>query len=271
METHLKLRRLQIELEQYSRRLESAQERLKCDLELARQVQQSFLPRRVPEVAGYQFSAHYAPAYEVGGDYYDFILLPGKKVAVLVGDVSGKGVAAALLMAKLSADARVCILSESDPATAFTRLNALMNNTGIPCWFVTLVAAILDPVGHTVTFVNAGHASPLLYRRTSRTVCEASTPEMGGVPLCVMEDFAYPSCQIRLEPGDSVLLFTDGVTDAMNIDDLRLETERVYAVLAGGDYSTHALVDRVVDLVRQFTLGRQPNDDIALVGFGRPV
>src|SRR6202171_3826479 len=112
VETHLRLRRLQIELEEYGRDLELARERLKQHLELARGVQRGFLPLRLPEVSGYEFFAHYEPAYEVGGDYYDFILLPRQRVAVLVGDVAGKGVAAALLMAKLIADARFCMLAE---------------------------------------------------------------------------------------------------------------------------------------------------------------
>ena len=170
VETHLKLHRLQIELEEYSRHLELARERLKLDLELARGVQRSFLPLRLPEVPGYEFFAHYESAYEVGGDYYDFIPLPRQRVAVLLGDVAGKGVAAALLMAKLSADARFCMLTEPDPAAAFTRLNSLMNQSGIADRFVTLVAAILDPASHTVTLVNAGHPPPLIYHRATRTV-----------------------------------------------------------------------------------------------------
>ncbi len=173
VETHLKLRRLQIELEEYSRHLELARERLKLDLELAREVQRGFLPLRLPEVPGYEFFAHYESAYEIGGDYYDFILLPRQRVAVLLGDVAGKGVVAALLMAKLSADAQFCMLTEPDPAAAVTKLNSLMNQSGIADRFVTLVAAILDPGSHTVTLVNAGHPSPLIYHRATRTVEEA--------------------------------------------------------------------------------------------------
>src|ERR1700680_3188225 len=151
VETHLKLRRLQIELEEYSRHLELARERLKFDLELARGVQRGFLPLRLPEVPGYEFFAHYESAYEVGGDYYDFILLPRQRVAVLLGDVAGKGVVAAMLMAKLSADARFCMLTEPDSAAAITKLNSLINQSGIADRFVTLVAVVLDPGSHTVT------------------------------------------------------------------------------------------------------------------------
>ena len=219
--------------------------------------------------AGYEFFAHYESAYEVGGDYYDFIRLPRKRVAVLVGDVAGKGVAAALLMAKLCADARFCMLTEAVSAAAFTRLNSLMNQTGIADRFVTLVAAILDPANHTVTFVNAGHPTPLINHRATRTVEEAISNEVAGLPLGVLDGFEYASCQVGLEPGDSILAFTDGVTEAMNVQDLQLKTKGVYAAMQGEAYSPRALGEQVVKVVKQFAAGRSQHDDIALVGFGR--
>src|SRR5687768_16250084 len=269
VETHLKLRRMQIELEEYSRHLELARERLKLDLELARGVQRGFLPHQVPDVPGYEFFAYYESAYEVGGDYYDFIQLPGQRVAILLGDVAGKGVVAALLMAKLSANAKFCMLTEPDPATAVTRLNALMIHSGIADRFVTLVAAVLDPGSHTVTLVNAGHPPPLIYHRATRTVGEAISNEAGGLPLGVLDGFEYGSCQISLEPGDSILAFTDGVTEATDAQDLQLQTKGLYAAVQGEAYSTRALGEQVVKVVKQFAAGRSQFDDIALVGFGR--
>jgi len=269
VETHLKLRRLQIELEEHSRYLELARERLDRDLALARGVQRGFLPQSLPEVPGYQFFAHYEPAYEIGGDYYDFIALPRQRMAVLVGDLSGKGVAAALLMAKLSADARFCMLAEPDSAAAITRLNSLMNQVGITGRFVTLAAAILDPSSHTVTLVNAGHPSPLIYRRATRSVEEAISNELAGFPLGVADGFKYSSCEISLDPGDCILAFTDGVTEAMNMQDIQLQTKGVYAAIQGEDYAPRTLVEQVVRVVKQFTAGRSQSDDIALVSFGR--
>jgi serine phosphatase RsbU (regulator of sigma subunit) len=269
VETHLKLRRLQIDLEEYSRHLELARERLKFDLELARGVQRGFLPQRLPEVPGYEFFSHYEPAHEVGGDYYDFIPLPGQRVAVLLGDVAGKGVAAALLMAKLSADARFCMLTEPDPATAFANLNGMMNKSGMAGRFVTLLAAILDPTSHNVTLVNAGHPPPLIYHRGTRSVEEAIDIRMAGLPLGVVDDFQYSSSQISLEPGDSILAFTDGVTEAMNVENVQMETKGVYAAVQGGIYTPRQLAEQLVNAVKQFAAGRSQNDDIALVGFGR--
>src|SRR5262249_6562635 len=144
-----------------------ARERYQRELELARQVQLGFLPEKAPEVPGYAFYRFYEPAYEVGGDYYDFIPLPHGRLAMMLGDVAGKGVAAALLMAKVSADARFCSLTEAGPAAAVARLNALMCATGPADRFVTLIAAVLNQQDHTVTLVNAGHPAPLLYRRAT--------------------------------------------------------------------------------------------------------
>ncbi len=269
VETHLKLRRLQIELEEYSRHLEVARERLKLDLELAREVQRSFLPLRLIEIPGYEFFAHYESAYEIGGDYYDFILLPRQRVAILLGDVAGKGVVAALLMAQLSANAKFCILTEPDLATAITRLNSLMIHSGIGDRFVTLAAAVLDPASNTVTLVNAGHPSPLIYHQATRTAAEAIGKEATGLPLGVLDGFEYASCQISLEPGDSILAFTDGVTEATDVQDLQLQTKGLFAAVQGEAYSTRELGEQVVKVVKAFAKGRSQFDDIALVSFGR--
>jgi serine phosphatase RsbU (regulator of sigma subunit) len=269
VETHLKLRRLQIELEEHSRHLELARERIKLDLEMAHGVQRSFLPLRLPEIPGYEFFADYEPAYEVGGDYYDFIPLPGQRIAILVGDVAGKGVAAALLMAKLSADARFCMLTEPDPTHAFAKLNTLMHQSGIAGRFVTLVAAILDPATHVVTLINAGHPSPLFYHRATLTASAAISTDAAGLPFGVAEHTEYPAHKISLAPGDSILAFTDGVTDAMNLKDVRLEAKGVYAAVQGGTYSPRMLAEHVIKVVKEFATGRSQNDDIALVGFGR--
>ena len=161
---------------------------------------------------------------------------PRQRVAVLLGDVAGKGVTAALLMAKLSADARFCMLTEPDPAAAFTKLNSLMNQFGLADRFVTLVAAVLDPANHTVTLVNAGHPPPLIYRRATRTVEEAISNEVAGFPLGVFDGFEYDSCQVTLEPGDSILAFTDGVTEAMDVHNKHLQTRAYIAAVQGETY-----------------------------------
>jgi phosphoserine phosphatase RsbU/P len=246
-----------------------ATERFKRDLELAREVQRGFLPRRVPEVAGYEFFPYYDSAQEVGGDYYDFIQVSSNRLATLVGDVAGKGVPAALLMAKVSADARFCMLTETDPAAGVTKLNALLQQAGLSDRFVTLVAAMLDTNDHTVTLVNAGHPSPLVYRAVTGAFEEATPKEVVGLPLGVVDGFEYASCRIKLEPGDCLLIYTDGVTDAMDVQNLQFQVKGIYNAVRGESFTARTLGERIVKAVKQHAAGRDQHDDITLACLGR--
>jgi serine phosphatase RsbU (regulator of sigma subunit)/pSer/pThr/pTyr-binding forkhead associated (FHA) protein len=252
------------------------QERHQRDLELAREVQKSFLPQKPPAVAGYQFFSHYESAQEIGGDYYDFIPLPGgQQLGIMLGDVAGKGVAAALLMAKLSAEARYCMLSEGNVAVSISKLNDLLMRAGLLDKFVTLAAVVLDPAKHTVTIVNAGHQTPLLYRPAAGTLQDAVDGELSGLPLGVMEGYQYQAAQAPLRPGDCILAFTDGITDAQNAQGERFEMKGVREALAAGKPHTGAPLtpavvgERLVKAVKQHAAGRSQYDDIALVCFGR--
>src|SRR5262249_38754360 len=161
-----------------------ARERQKRDLELAHQVQLSFLPRKLPEVAGYEFFAHYEPALEVGGDYYGFVPLVHGGLAIAVGDVAGKGIPAALLMAKLSSDTRSCLRTEDSAAQAVRTLNNLLSPHPSPLdRFVTLAACVLDPKTHTVTLVSAGHPPPMLYHKGDGTLTDSMPRSVPGLPL----------------------------------------------------------------------------------------
>ena len=244
-------------------------ERFKRDLELAREVQRGFLPRRVPEVPGYEFFPYYDSAQEVGGDYYDFIQVTSQRLATLVGDVAGKGVPAALLMAKVSADARFCMLTETEPAAGVTKLNALLQQAGLSDRFVTLVAAMLDTNDHTVTLVNAGHPSPLVYRAATCAFEEATPKDVVGLPLGVVDGFEYASCQIKLEAGDCLLIYTDGVTDAMDVQNLQFQVKGIHNAVRGESFTPRTLGERIVKAVKQHAAGRDQHDDITLACLGR--
>jgi len=246
-------------------------ERLKRDLELAQQVQLSFLPKNLPEVPGYEFFAHYQAAQVVGGDYYGFIPLPGGQLAVAVGDVAGKGVPASLLMAKLSSDTRFSLLTEPDLGQAVAKLNDLLYEfTSQADRFVTLAVAVLDPVQHTVTMVSAGQASPLLYRPGGAPLEEVISKRVAGVPLGIMEGYPFDSCQITLKPGESLLIFTDGVTDALDVNGKQFNLSGIQSALQNaGHASPKQLVDRLTRAVQVHASGREPFDDVTLVGLGR--
>ena len=239
------------------------------DLELAHQVQQMLLPQCLPELPGYAFHAYYESAQEVGGDYYDFIPLPQQRLAVLLGDVTGKGVAAALVMAKFSVEARVCLQTEPEPAVAVSKLNTIMNRAGLTDRFVTLVAVVLDPATHTATLVNAGHPLPLLTCRATGTVAEAMPTDVVGTPLGVVDDCRYASWQVPLHPGDGLVLFSDGVTDAMDAGEQRFKTERVRAVAGSDPFAARETGERLIRTVKQHAAGCTQNDDMTLVCFGR--
>jgi sigma-B regulation protein RsbU (phosphoserine phosphatase) len=248
-----------------------ARERLKRDLELAHRVQLSFLPAKLPEVAGYEFYAHYEPANEVGGDYYGFVPLPQGRLAITVGDVAGKGVAAALLMAKLSSDTRFCLLTENDYGRALAKLNVLLYEFASPLdRFVTFAAAILDPARHTVTLASAGHQSPLLHRREAGTLVEAVPSQVAGVPLGIDLEVTFDTCQVTLQPGDTLVLFTDGVTDALDVRGNQFTVQGVNRAIAeAGAASPKGVGEHIVKAVQQHAAGRSPFDDLTLVCLGR--
>lgn len=242
---------------------------LERDLKLAQQVQLSFLPKKPPQLTGYEFFAHYESALEVGGDYYDFIPLPAGRLAVMLGDVAGKGVPAALLMAKVSSDARFCMLTEPDPAQAVYKLNEQMQEAGMLDRFVTLAAGLLDSSAHRVTFVNAGHLPPLIYRRATSRVEEAAPRDLAGFPLGVADGIPYEAATVALQPGDVVAVFTDGVTEAKNKKDAEFQMEGACAAMLAGPPTAQAMGERLVAAVKQHAAGCKQHDDITVVCFGR--
>ena len=246
------------------------------EVELARKVQLGFLPQTLPEVDGYEFFANYAPAQTVGGDYYDFIPLRGGRLAVVVGDVAGKGVSAALLVAKLSSEVRFSLLTAPDPARAVCLLNEQMSNGSLGDRFVTLAVAVLDPAEHTLTIVNTGHMSPKLYRAGTDELLDAISLDDTGVPIGTDPGWAFQAVTVHLEIGDVVTLFTDGVTDALNPAGRPFGADAVDACLAPDDSALASdsqrprrLGERLVGSVRRHANGRLPFDDIAIVVFGR--
>ncbi len=180
----------------------------------ARQVQKTLLPTAPPKTEGYQFFDFYEAANEVGGDFYDYIVLRDGRVAVVVADVSGKGVAAALVMAKLSAEVRYCLASEPTASKAVDLMNENFCIAGWEGRFATFVLALLDPKTNRVTLVNAGHMPPFI-RRADASVSELAS-EIAGLPFGVTEGITYESAEITLEPGEMVTIFTDGISEALN-------------------------------------------------------
>ena len=240
---------------------------LKRELSVAHEVLRGFLPSASPRLDGYEFFEFYEPASQLGGDYYDYIPLSGGRLAVAVADVSGKGIPASLLMARLSADARYCLASESTPAEAVGRLNRTFCEAGWEDRFVTLVLAVLDVRRHEIALVNAGHLPPLLRRGPGKAISVAETEPQ--LPLGVEKETVYAQHTLSLDPGNMLVLYTDGITEAMNDEDLLYGVERLRTQLACQATRIDRIGRRILDDVRQFVGLRAQSDDMCLVCLGR--
>lgn len=243
------------------------EEVLRRELSLAHKVQQGFLPSSPPEVAGYQFFDLYDPAHEVGGDYFDYITLPANRLAVAVGDVSGKGIAAALLMAKLSAEVRYCLASETSPIEALTKLNRAFCVSRWEDRFITLLLAVLDPVAHRVTFVNAGHC-PGFLRRADGSVLPVGE-KIAGPPLGIDLSTRYTAETVAVQEGDLLLLYTDGLPDAMNSREEFFGQDRILEVLAKAPACAEQAGKMLMAEVQKFTGHHEQMDDICMVLMNR--
>lgn len=248
--------------------LESAlkQREVERDMKLAQDVQQGFLPDRKPDLPGYDFFDYYKAAEAIGGDYFDYITLPDGRLAVVVADVVGHGVAAALLMAKLSAETRYSLYSETTAAAAMTRLNQRISALNIQR-FVTMVLVILDPKEHTLTVSNAGHMAPLV-RKKNGAISEPGET-ISGLPLGITDAVDYDQAEFSLDLGETVTLYTDGINEAIAADGSFFTIDRMRQHLTRAAEKPVAIGQRMVDDVWQH-LGKAPqNDDMCLVCFGR--
>lgn len=233
------------------------------DLEVATQIQLSFLPSQTPRVPCYEFSDHYESAHHVGGDYFDYVALSDSRVAVALGDVAGKGIPAALLMARLSSLARFHLLTKPTAAEAVTGLNSEIASTGLGHRFITFLVAIIDSKSNQITIANAGHFPPLL-RDTHGEIRELAK-DVAGMPLGILRDQVFQEKTIPFHTGDILTLYTDGVTEAMNPQNEMYGRTRLSQFLSQSTNSIDELIDGIVADVDQFCEGRAQRDDMCLV------
>ena len=186
-------------------------ERVEQELQVARSIQQASLPKEVPELEGWQVSPYYQPAREVGGDFYDFLELPSGQLGLIVGDATGKGVPAALVMASARSMLRAVAqaLGSSSPGDVLGRVNDALFTDIPPNMFVTCFYAILDPKSGSLTYANAGHDLPYLHRSGTAEELRAR-----GMPLGLMPGMGYEEKEITLQAGESALFYSDGLVEA---------------------------------------------------------
>ncbi len=236
--------------------------RLEAQLEVARHVQLSLLPPRDPRLEGFDISAYNFSTEEVSGDYYDFVSIYEDHLGLVIADVSGKGVPAALLMSFLRASLRAAIHIGYASNISMAKVNYLLWESIETHQFVTAFYGVLDATNKTLAYANAGH-NPLLLMDSDGT---ARFIERGGLPLGMFKDARYYEYYLPLESGQTVVLYTDGVTEANSPDQVEYGRERLeQAVRAGREQGARGLIDFVYADMLEWTDGRGSDDDVTFV------
>jgi serine phosphatase RsbU (regulator of sigma subunit) len=237
-------------------------ERLETEIQLARQIQQTFIPESLPQFPDWQLAARWKTARQVGGDFYDVFHLPNSRLGLFIADVADKGVPAALFMALTRTLVRAAVIETQSPAEALKRVNDLLVPDTRQGMFVTAVYAVLDMDKKELTYVNAGHNPPLWIKydggmeRLTRT----------GVALGAAEDLKFEERTIPLQPNDSILLYTDGLTESFNADgEFFGEGRLMDAVASNPCASASDLLDVVEKSLLNFVQDMPPADDLTML------
>lgn len=248
--------------------------RIEEELAVGRQIQLSMLPPGVPVIPGWDMSAFYEPARQVGGDFYDFFELPGQtgRLGLVVADVSGKGVPAALFMALTRTIIRNNALRGRPPADALTWANRFIQEDSQTDMFLTAIYAVLDTNAGRLTFANAGHNRPLWWHASTGHFEELYAL---GIVLGVLDDVRLEEREIEIAPGDVLVFYTDGVTESMNNSYEEFGVSRLKAAIATAltgqaNPDARCVVDAILDAVRSFTGGAPQFDDFTLFIVRRP-
>jgi len=238
------------------------QERLERELQLAREIQQRFQPTSPPTVEGYEFQGISFPSYQIGGDYYDFIQCSDGRLVVALGDVSGKGTSAALLMSSLHAAVHAQVAACRPLGDSIRAVNRYLADNTPGNRFVTLFYAELDPPTGTLAFINAGHNPPLI-AHAAGTV-EQLAP--GGLPLGILPDGEYREGRTLLQPGDVLVAYSDGVTETQNPKGEEFGAARLQSVVQQNtDRTASAIRDKIEAALSAFAQGTPAVDDITLL------
>jgi phosphoserine phosphatase RsbU/P len=245
---------------------EAAQrERINREMEIAREVQQRLFPQQLPQIPGVTLAGMCRPALGVGGDYYDAIQLDDGRLGLAIGDVSGKGISAALLMASLRASLRGMTLDgPSDLARVMQRVNRLVYESSTINRYATFFFATYNPATRELRYVNAGHNPPILLRIGATEVLRL---EAGGVVVGLLPQAVYEEQSVLLCPGDLLITYTDGISEAMTIDDEEWGEERMLNVarIAPPDASAQQILDTIFRAADEFTAGAEQHDDMTLL------
>jgi len=241
--------------------------RLDHDLAIARDIQRILLPAEAPSVNGFEVSGMNVPARQVSGDYFDYIKVDDERLGVAIADVSGKGVPASLIMAICRSVLRSQAMGNPSPADVLQKVNRQLYPDIKEDMFISMAYLVLDLVRGGVTLARAGHDAPLLYREKSQTVAPLKTPGMVvGIDSGDVFDRLTTDVAVPLECNDCILLYTDGITEALDNEGNEFGLERTIAsVQSSAKEGAQAMVTRLIDDLRNFVGSTPQNDDITLI------
>lgn len=238
--------------------------RMQQEVKLAQEIQLGLLPKEAPVIEGYDIAGVSHPAKVVGGDYFDYIALDQKRIAVCVGDISGKGLPAALLMSNLQATIRGQALVNPSPSACLQKTNMLLHQCTHASKFATLVYGVLDAESHTFSYTNAGHNPPLLVQKGKEPILLKL--EKPGIALSLLENTSYTAEDIKFGPEDSLLIYSDGITEAMNPSFEEYGEERfIQLIKQNQNLSAQGIMDAVIKDVRRFSDEHPQSDDMTMV------
>jgi len=265
--THLALKSSMDQLQSAFDIIKKHKERMQQELNVGRDIQMSMLPvdfPPFPERTEFSIHALLKPAREVGGDFYDFFFVSEDEICLVLGDVSGKGVPAALFMAVTKTMTKTQAADDSSPASIVTRVNEELSADNPACMFVTLFVAIVNVRSGELRFTNAGHNPPYILRRDGKLDC---LDQRHGPIIGAVEGVAFREDQVQIGEQDTLLLFTDGVTEAMDTSDQLYSEDRLEEFLRKADNTPDQLTGDVLNAVEQFATGAEQADDITLLAF----
>jgi hypothetical protein len=246
---------------EYIARLHS-RERIERDIEIARQLQYKFLPQDLPRMDRLQLATYFRPAYEVGGDYYDFIELGQNRLGLVIADVSGKGIPAAFYMTMIKGMVQSKAFEEVAPRDLLKQINRVIYKYTETNTFITFFYAIIDTEQATIVYSNAGHNPPLLLSRDGQT----RELSCGGVVLGVMPQPDYYEEIVELTDGDLMLFYTDGVVETTDVLGMEFGTQRLGSILKNRDGSTASdLITEVGKALDSYAAGAPQTDDITMI------
>jgi len=236
--------------------------RMEEQLAVASQIQRRLLPQNNPQIENYEIYGINHSCYEIGGDYYDFIRMENGRLAVVIADVSGKGIGAALLMAAFQASLRTLVHAEASPASLMLNLNRVMLENSPPNKYITVFYGELDPKERTFEYVNAGHNPAIFLRKDTSEFLSACGPVVG-----IVASATYESKKIQFEPGDLLFLYTDGITECQNPQEEEFGEEGMLNFLQKNQrsYGVEDLSQLLESQLREFTKGAPPLDDSTLI------